>query len=477
MGNPQNPKPGEVPDLDLGPLVPARAAPEAPSPASPPARPAAQPSGGGGGALDLFGGGFDEDHFGAGASFGSGQAQHQPSGAYDGGGMDLDDDEEQAKLSLELKSYRPPAPEGTPEPPLPGAPSPTAPAPPPQSLAPALPAVEASAVGLVARYGPAPQAIYLAPLYAFKVFTRQRELRAELARVNAETKAQERKLDELHAELASAARPLLEGDSRFAAAFAPVKQLEGIAGERGAALSQTNEQFNAQNAQLELQLRAVQEQIAPLDAEKQQAAAAVADAEALVGRVLAKQKRFLIEARSVKMSAVPPGSPPNTPVPAEAAQRIQAFEAQAAAVQPELDQQQQVLATAQAALQNVRNQLGALGQHTRRIQEQQKALARQFQGQLSAANAGFTDAQRELTGALATVGRSLIAQREGLPLDATTLTAIQSGEGNLRRLAETNALHLAALDAYDRSVVKKGYLLVGAVVGGVLVLIVLLIVL
>lgn len=474
MGNPHDPtKPGDVPDLDLGPLVPRRAetakpaAPAAPAPAPKPAA--------GGGAFDLFGGGFDEDHFGSGSGVSDLHGQTASSGAYDGSGMDLDDDEPQGSLGLELSSYRPPAPEGGTAPPgAPGAPTAPPTAPPPQrSLAPELPRVDASAAGLLARYGPAPSAIYLAPLYAFRVFTRQRELRADLARLNGEITAQERELDELFAGVASAARQALGDDARFEA----VRQLESIAGERGAALSQTNEQFKAQNDQLEQQLAAVRAQLPPLDAEKQRATAAVAEREAELGRVVARQKRFLIEARSVKMSALPAGSPPNTPLPADAAARIQALESQAAAVQPEVDQHKHALAEAQAALQTVRNHLGALGQHTRRIQDQQKALARQFQGQLSAANAGFSDAQRELTRALAEVGRGLIAQRDGLSLDPAALAAIGTGEANLRRLTESNALHLAALDAYDREAVKKGYLLVAGVVGLVVISIVLAIVL
>ena len=471
MGNPHDPtKPGDVPDLDLGPLVPRRAEtakPAAPAGPAPAPRPAS-----GGGAFDLFGGGFDEDHFGSGSGVSDLHGQTASSGAYDSGSMDLDDDEQPGGLGLELSSYRPPAPEGATAPP--GAPPAPPTAPPPQrSLAPELPAVDASAAGLLARYGPAPSAIYLAPLYAFRVFTRQRELRADLARLNGEITAQERKLDELFAGVASAARPALGNDARFEA----VRQLESIAGERGAALSQTNEQFKAQNDQLEQQLAAVQEQLPPLDAEKQRATAAVAEREAELGRVVAKQKRFLIEARSVKMSALPAGSPPNTPLPADAAARIQALESQAAAVQPEVDQHKHALAEAQAALQTVRNHLGALGQHTRRIQDQQKALARQFQGQLSAANAGFSDAQRELTSALAEVGRGLVAQRDGLSLDPAALAAIGTGEANLRRLTESNALHLAALDAYDREAVKKGYLLVAGAVGLVVISIVLAIVL
>ncbi len=382
--------------------------------------------------------------------------------------MDLDDHEDQANLSLELSSYRPPAPAGATAPPGALTAPPTAP-PPKRSLAPELPAVDASAVGLLARYGPAPSAIYLAPLYAFRVFTRQRELRADLGRLNNEITAQERKLDEMFASVASAARPALQNDARFEA----VRQLESIAGERSAALNQTNEQFKAQNDQLEQQLAAVQAQLPPLDAEKQRAGAEVAEREAVLGRAVAKQKRFLIEARSVKMSALPAGSPPNAALPPEAAASIQALESQAAAVQPEVDELKRGLAEAQAVLQNVRNQLGALGQHTRRIQDGQKALARQFQGQLSAANAGFSDAQRELTAALAEVGRGLVAQRDSLSLDPATLSAIGTGETNLRRLTESNALHLSALDAYDRDTVKKGYLVVAAAVGALGLVIVL----
>ena len=492
MGDPAKPsKHDEVPDLELGPLVPRTKQPQPQPQTQAPgaaARPAPAPSGGA--PFDMFSGSFDEDHFGSGSSLSDHSARTKSSGAYDGSSMDLDDHEEQANLNLELSSYRPPGLEGSSAPSvpsgMPGAPSaapgapsraPGAPAQTPtQSLAPALPEIDRSAVGLIARYGPAPSAIYLAPLYAFRVLSRQRELRTELRRLNGEVAAQERKLDEMFASLASGMRDSLEGDSRFAASYEPVRQLEAIAGERGAALSQTNEQFKAHSDQLEQQLHSVQAQTPPLEQERERATAEVTEREAALSRVAAKQKRFMIEARSIKMNAQQ-GAAPNAPLSPETTAQIQALETQAGALQPEVEQLQQELAQAQTALQDVRGQLGVLGQHTRRIQEQQKALARQFQGQLSAASAGVNEAERELTGALALIGRGVLAQSEGLGLDSTTVTAIRTGDINLQRLAESNALHLAALDAYDREVVQKGYLIAGGLVGAVLLAIVLVIVL
>ena len=480
MGDPANPsRPGHVPDLELGPMVPRTQEPPKPA-ATAPARAPAQGSAGGG-AFDLFGGGFDADHFGSGSSLSSTGGGTKSSGSYDGSSMDLDDGDAQAGLSLELSSYRPPAPEGSVAPQAPTAPpgpsaTSGAPAPLAQSLAPALPAVEASAVALIARYGPAPSPIYLAPLYAFRVLIRQRELRAELARLNGESAAQDKKLDELFASLAQDMRAQLEADSRFSAHYEPVRQLEAIAQERGAVLNQTNQALDAQSAQLEQQLQAIRAQLPPLEAERDRATAEVTEREGVLSRVAAKQKRFLIEARSIKMSAQQ-GAPPNTPPSPEAAAQIQGLEAQAAALQPEVATLQQALAEAQGVLQQVRGQIGLLGQHTRRIQDQQKALARQFQGQLSAASASVSEAQRELTTALAGIGRGLLAQGESLGFPAATLSAIRGGEVNHKRLAEASALHLAALDTYDRQVVKKGYLLVAGVVGGLALLIVLLIVL
>lgn len=481
MGNPQHPsKPGDVPDLDLGPLVPRRAEPNAS--AAPAARSAAPPkAASSAGALDYFGTGFEEDHFDAGSNVAA--RGGAATGNYDGASLDLDDEEGQAKLSLELSSYRPPAPAGSMAPaepalPLPsGAPGAPSRAPPQASLAP-LPSVDSGAVGLLAGYGPAPSAIYLAPLYAFRVFTRKRALGADLARVNAELGRAENKLDEQLASLASGVRGELENDARFGESFAPVQQLESIAGERGAQLNQTNEQFQNQNSALVQQLEAVDQQRPPLDQEKERLSTDVAAREAELARVVARQKRFLIEARSVKMSAEqrPAGTPQGAPVPIppEALAQIQALEAQAASVQPEVDQHKQELAATQSALQAVRNQLGALAQHTRRIQEHQKALERQFQGQLKAASAGFSEAQGELTRALAAVGRLLLAQQDGLSLDPAILAAIRATEAELRRLNESNAMHLAALDAYDRETVKRGTLLVGGAAALIVLVIVLL---
>lgn len=478
MGARPNPPPGnfDIPDLDLG--GPSLPAPNAPKPSNPVASPAAStappkaPAAPSGSPLDYFGTGFDEDHFGGSAQVPDITAR-APSGAYSGGSLDLDGDEDHAAVNLELGgSYHPPAFEGSAPPPaVPSAPPVPGSLPPQRSRAPAAPApppVDAGAVALLARYGRAPTGIHLAPLYAYRVLSRKRELARDLTRVASELEQKEAEVDELYAGVASGLRASLERDPRFEAIFASVRQLEAIAGERSQALAQKNEAYRRELDALHEQLRAVEAQLPALEQQKEAAASALHAREESLNRVLARQKRFLIEARSARMSAQQ-GAGPNAPVPAEVAAHIQALEAQAATIQPEVDRERQTLAEAQATLQNVRNQMGALGQHARRILGQEKALTRQFQGQLNQASSGFSTAQRELNRALAEVGRGVVQKNEAGSVDAEMLSAIRSAEAEVSRLGESNTLHLAALDAYDQNVVKRGIVLVVALAAAVVV--------
>jgi len=83
--------------------------------------------------------------------------------------------------------------------------------------------------------------------------------------------------------------------------------------------------------------------------------------------------------------------------------------------------------------------------------------------------------QRDLTRALAGVGRLFLAEQESVPVEASLRQAVTAAETELVRLAEQRELTLRALDVHDADAYKRGFVVaIGAVVA-LLVLIVVLV--
>jgi hypothetical protein len=458
----------DIPDLDLAP-VPKKSAPAPePRPAVPPAPPPRT------GAVELEE--FENNSAAAGSTAMS---------AYSGGSFDLGDDDEPG-MKLELQSYRPPAAQGVasemPAQAQAQASAPPAPVRTPTvaprlgaSMAPPVAALDPQAVALVAGYGPAPASAYLAPLYAYRVLMRKRALRAALVHLNRDAATAEEARNDALANIVHGLRARLEADARFQSSFAAIRQMEQITGERGAALAKVNDELQAGKQALAKQLAEVGRQVELLRPAEQAAAAELAEVEQVANRVIARHKRALIEIRSATSIAQRAAGAPDAPVPPEHAQRIAALQAQADAMLPEVEQRRAELRTAQTKLQDLRNQLSALSAHARRIQDQDRQLERQFGAKIVAQSAGLSEAQRQLTAAMAEIGRTVLGARDEFPLDPNAIALVDVKEKELARVSQSRDLHLAALDAYDAQTVKKGFLIVGGLAAAIVVAIVLLV--
>ena len=451
----------DIPDLDLDVPSPQRPA-AAPRPSAKPSRESA--------AVDL-----GETDFERGSSVSPGRAD--PMSAYSGGALDLDG-EDGGGGSIDLQSYRPPGADPAVMPALPEMPA--APRPPSAAAAPHHAPVHGQAELAQARehagYGPVPGAIYLLPLYSWKVFKRRRELRVALAELNLEVDRAELRRDEAFANVTNAARAEYEGDSRFESGFATVRLLEEQAGARGDALSQLSAQAQATTSQLAAQITALQAQLEQHRGQAQTAAQEVARRQDALGRVVARQKRFLIEARSAQQVAQQAaGGQPGAPIAPEHAQKIEELQAQAAALQPEANGLQQELATAEQALAGIKSQIAGASQQIRALEQQQQGVERQFQGQISAQQADFSSVQRELTRALADVGRLFLMEKETVRVEPPLRQAVAHAHAELQRITTQRDLALTALDAHDPEAFKKGILVAAGAVGGMILLLIVLI--
>jgi hypothetical protein len=78
----------------------------------------------------------------------------------------------------------------------------------------------------LASYGESPEAIQLSPAYAWRVFTRQRQLKRELLRISAESERAEGERETALGELSRAVRPRAEKIESLRRCFLPILELE-----------------------------------------------------------------------------------------------------------------------------------------------------------------------------------------------------------------------------------------------------------
>jgi hypothetical protein len=489
--DPQNPAPPgfDIPDLDVSEAGRPRTKAPAQPTAAPAAPPAAAPQPSANPADQLFGAGmFDDDHFDAGAGsieLGSGHASGPQDlhsggfdashfgpgagGAYAGGGLDdLDDDLHVVGPNLNLASYRPPAPSGgAMVPPPPGGPGTT----PDRGLL----EMDAAELAKIAGYGPAPSAIYLTPMYAWRVFSRQRELRVDIARLASELSNTEAARDQALANVVEALRPQLEADERFAQLMAPVKELDNVMRERSSALQSTNAEYRNAMARFEQEMTALDNQL-EVKQKAVDAAQANHDARAQeLARVEARHKRIQIEIRNFKQMAT--GGQSNAPLAPEHAAQIAPLEAQAAGLEPELAQRRAAVAQTRAVLDAAQREAQTIQQGKARVDGQRRQLDAQYRQQLDAAAAGVHDTEVQRRTLLADAARQVL-HSGAFSIDDVAKSAIRQADAAVLRATTEHEKHLRALDTFDAEVATKGRnVAIGAAAGVVLLLIILILVL
>ncbi|MES1188735.1 MAG: hypothetical protein ABUL60_33275, partial [Myxococcales bacterium] len=108
--------------------------------------------------------------------------------------------------------------------------------------------VDPAAVTAIAGYGPAPKNAILAPLYAYRVLSRRSALKQAIAARHAELRQAELGRDTQLMQLSNDLRPTLEANEVFRRLLEPIRQVEQLAGERSAALSQADAGYREQMA-------------------------------------------------------------------------------------------------------------------------------------------------------------------------------------------------------------------------------------
>jgi hypothetical protein len=450
MGDSPQPKPArslfEVPDLELEPVP--RSLRTAPTPLEAP-RPHQQPPspldddevfGVGGPRIELGDGAGQQGlvHFGAGQDF-------DPLG-----GIEL---EGNAHPGLAIEhSVQPRAAERSPSAPREGAPPwPSGRVVPRDELA-----IDPLELSLLANYGEPPKNAYLTPGYAYRVFTRQRELKRALGALEIERARAEGERDHSLAELARAVRPEAEQTQQFSRLFAPLVELEQIASARGQALSSVHAQLTAQASAFDTELAAAGTAVLAEQGREREAQGRYDECEAKAQRAEAKLKRVHIEIRAVTQVAEQKLGPAGGTVPEPEASQLAALRLRADGVEPEVHQAKAELQEARAALVQATGRVTAARQSERLAARKKQALLEHYQKELDVRGRGLSESDEQQHALLSELGRALLDARGAVMVPDIWLERVRSSTERADALRLRCELHARALHAYDRPRAAQG---------------------
>jgi hypothetical protein len=464
MGDSPQPKPAlpalEVPDLELEPVLrPALTKAAAPSSRS---ASAAQNTG-----LSLF----DDDAFLTGSrtiELGLGGEHHSE---LDFGGVAAFE-----PLELEGNAYSGLEPSGrmssdrpkVSAPQAAGAPWPSGSAPERERIA-----LDPLELSLLAGYGESPKSAYLTPGYAYRVFTRQRELKGLLAPLEAERARAETERDQALAELAHALRPEIERAEQFRRMLSPLVELEQLASQRGQALSSVNAELSTQASELDSELERIAEQLELARASEHDAQRLYDQRDAEAKRAQAKLKRVHIEMRALRHVAEQKLGPSGGEIPEPEASQLATLKQRALAVQPEVDLSNTALEHARVALDRASASVNAADRSERLNTRKKQALAQHYQTEIDRRARGLNESEQQQRKALVEIGRAVLAARGAVRVPESWLERVRSASQRADALLVKCELHLRALDAYDRPKVLQGVRLACTLVCIVLLLILL----
>jgi len=328
--------------------------------------------------------------------------------------------------------------------------------------------IDPAEVALVAGYGAAPRNPLASPLYAYRVLSRRGPLKRALAARNAELGEAELARDTQLMQLASELLPALEGNEVFRRLLEPVRQVEQLAGERSAALSQADAGYREQMARFEAELSLLREAHALAQQSAVEKARAAESAKDELRRLEAKQQRVQIEIRGVldvaRQALGPAGGDMS---PAHAAQ-LSGLQERSKAIEPELAQAKSRHAAAAAEEGQAQAEVRRGQAQIQKLERQKASAGSALEQQLSARAAGVSEAEQQRRDAWAEVARAVLATRGAIKVPAPLLQALREHEHSVEMAAIRAETQVRALDAYDRERVKQGVILVLSALGVVL---------
>jgi len=325
-------------------------------------------------------------------------------------------------------------------------------------------------LAILADYGEPPDQAPLTLAYAYRVFTRQRELKRQLISIASECERAGLEREAALAELARALRPALESGGQFRRLLLPLLEIEQRAAARGQALSSINAQLDAQSTELAAELAQVKNQLAAEQRLESEAQREHDTREAQLKRADAKHKRVQIEMRAVMHLAEQKLGAEGGQIPDPEATQLATLQQRAEAMQPELAQARAEFEQAKQTLSQLHARLEALGQSERQIARKKQALGAAYQKELAARAQGVSESEIEQRAALAELARALLAARGTVDVPEAWLERVRSVGDQADRLVVRAEMQRRAILAYDAPRARQGVRLACTSVGLLLAL-------
>jgi hypothetical protein len=157
----------------------------------------------------------------------------------------------------------------------------------------------------LAAYGEPPAVALLAPLYAYRVYQRQRELRKALAARREEAEQAKTTVEDALIATATRLRPRAAAADAYRAQLADAAVAEELLRSRDGALAKEQDAHAARLAEIDGRITKLEHELAAAQAEERRVATEVAGVEAALGRAESKLKRAEAE---LKALATPKGA-------------------------------------------------------------------------------------------------------------------------------------------------------------------------
>ncbi|MEI9953784.1 MAG: hypothetical protein WDO74_33605 [Pseudomonadota bacterium] len=331
-------------------------------------------------------------------------------------------------------------------------------------------AIDPLELAILADYGDPPDSVPRTLAYAYRVFTRQRELKRQLIPIAAECERAQLEREATLAELARAVRPGIEQITEFRRFFAPLLQIEQRAATRGQALGSINAQLDGESARLDAELAQVEGQVEAEQRQESEAQRRHDEREANAKRADAKWKRVEIEMRAVTQVAEQKLGPQGGQIPEPEAAQLAHLRERAEAMKPEVAHARAELEQAKQALSQLHARLDALRKNARQIARKKQALAEAYQKEVAARSQGVSETESEQRAALAELACAVLAARGTLEIPELWLERVRNASGRADQLIVRAEMLRRAIVAYDAPRARQGVRLACTAVGLLFVL-------
>jgi DNA repair exonuclease SbcCD ATPase subunit len=162
---------------------------------------------------------------------------------------------------------------------------------------------------MLANYGDAPSRWFMAPLYAYRVWSRKQELARALAGRKEEADQARRAADDAMVALAERARPLAANNPQYTRALEELRNAEELLRSRDHVLAKEQDAHRERLESIDQRISKLEAEVSTIRYDERVVADELAAAEASLERATAKLKRAEIELRqaaAVQQQPAPP---------------------------------------------------------------------------------------------------------------------------------------------------------------------------